>query len=167
MSKLDVTAETMSDFLTPEHFDIVVEASLKCTGSDGQTVDMKHPSIALKLGYDVEKMASAKRTQAIKQDNEKEEREDSSAGFLLLTKREWPVRVSKRALAILDERRFNKRVHLPNPDDMAKISKYLETEILTLNLDDKSWTNHSRTVVLVQVRLATFNKRRPGELEAL
>ena len=51
---MDSTAMTMSDFIVPEWFDLVVEASLKCTGTEGELTNMKHPSFALKLGYDLE-----------------------------------------------------------------------------------------------------------------
>ena len=156
--------ETMSDFIKPECFDTVLEAAMMSAGGTGAT--MAHPSVALKLGYDIQKMAETKQALAIRRYDK--DSEEKAKGFLVLKQKEWSSKVAIMAQKIIDERRFTQRLELPQPEDVARVSGHLQSELMTLNLEDKtSWKTYTRAVTLVQARLVTFNKRRPGELESM
>ena len=80
--------------------------------------ELKHPSTAIKLGHDTGRLAAAKGTYAIKKRNEAQRKE--AADFPYLVTAEWKLKVKKRAACLLEERRFNKPLSLPTPEDIAK-----------------------------------------------
>lgn len=91
--------------------------------------------------------------------------------FIQLLKMEWSTRVNRISRATLVERNFNKKKPLPDPEDIVKLATYLVTELQKLEskLDPALADNMKfrKVVMLVQSRLLLYNRRRPGELEAL
>ena len=167
--KRDNTIKTMSDLLTPSFFDIIVDGAFEMAGQDRQTgassVHMIHPSAALKIGQDIELMSELKEIQSI-QDKDAV-KEEEAARLLKVMKKLWPTRVATLARCLASERKFNKNILLPIPEDLEKVSNYIKEELANLDLTKPAWTTYQRGVYLVQCRLAIFNKRRPGELEAI
>lgn len=75
----------------------------------------------------------------------KEEAEE----FLQLMEIEWGLRVTKLARIILIERAFNKEQDLPLPEDIKKLSEYMQKQISELDLtNSKSLSNYRKVAVL-------------------
>ena len=121
----DSNAE-MSDFLCPEKFDICIHTvkSLAEESTDGSSLSGTRlfckPSVALKVGQLLKKVASLKKGQAIRMRNEK--LKDEAADFLYLYTNEWTDQVSGRAHQDLAEKHFNKKEMLPLTSDLMKLT---------------------------------------------
>ena len=122
---------------------------------------LKNASTAIKLGYDLSRLANAKLGIAIKEDNDRGKKE---AGEFLL-RMEWSVKVTKLARVTLDLRHFNKKKELPDPSDIEKIAAYLVREIkkLDLTISNCSEIVFREAIVLTEARFLIYNRRRPGE----
>lgn len=159
---------SMSEILQPMHFDTVVKAALM-TASAGfdDEEDLKSPSTAIRLGYDIKKMLNCKWAKGIKEKDK--EKIDDCKHFLRLMNLEWSTRVTKLATVTLEFRHFNKEKSLPDPDDIIHLQKHIKDELSNLKLsvatsDLETFRNVSR---LSQARLLIFNKRRSGEIESM
>lgn len=153
---------TMSECLVPAMYKKVVAAVIKISGGSVDT--FAHPSNALKMGYYLKEMADIKYSQAlIKQEEEKAK--DAQA-FRFLCEKNWSTDVSSLACATIAERKFNQVIELPLPSDLKSLSTYLQKEANSIKsvYDD---TSYRHAVCIAQARLVTYNKRRPGELEAV
>ncbi|XP_078310283.1 uncharacterized protein LOC111116385 isoform X1 [Crassostrea virginica] len=157
---------SMDYFLSPKQFDRVVSCAVKACKED-ENEDLKNPSTAIKLGYDLSRLANAKLGIAIKEGNDGGKKE--AGEFLQLLRMEWSVKVTKLARVTLDLRHFNKKKELPDPSDIEKIAAYLVREIkkLDLTISNCSEIVFREAIVLTEARLLIYNRRRPGELESL
>lgn len=163
------TEYSMMDFLIPEHFDDVAFAALQ-TASPGfdDMEDLKSPSTAIKLGYDVKRMVTAKMGIAIRNRNLEERK--LCADFLRLMEMEWSLKVTKTAHVILQVRRFNKDKPLPDPNDIEVLAQYLKDEMKEIELllsKDIHPAHYRRAEMLAETRLLIYNKRRAGEIESI
>uniref|UniRef100_A0A8W8MSU3 Uncharacterized protein n=1 Tax=Magallana gigas TaxID=29159 RepID=A0A8W8MSU3_MAGGI len=160
---------SMSDFLVPKYFNVFVSCALKaCDGVDKEEsdeYDLDHPSTALKIGFDLCRLASVKLGNSIKS-GEEQGRLDAS-NFLNLMKLEWTVKVTKIAKSTLNERHFNAQKSLPDPEDIAKLAKHITNELTNFDVENMTPDNYRKGVILSESRLLLYNRRRPGELEAL
>ncbi|OWF49392.1 hypothetical protein KP79_PYT01076 [Mizuhopecten yessoensis] len=156
----------LSEFLRPQCFDMIVAAALKCSCQDAMDEeDLKTPSNALKLGYDIKKMVSAKLGRALMKDDAGNQKD--AEGLLKLMDMEWGVRVNKLARIALTERSFNAERQLPLPEDIKKLCAYLLTEIGKLDLTDCSYENFRKVATLSLARVTLYNRRRCHEVQAL
>ena len=89
--------------------------------------------------------------------------------FMKVLLKDWNIRIGITANDVSEERNFNKKVELPHPKDVNKLTSYVKTKLRQSNLtdQDQNWSTYSSIVTLVQTRLSTYNKRRPGEIESL
>lgn len=154
------------EFLKPENFDNIIKATLLTASPDmDDEEDLKAPSTALKLGYDIKRLVGSKWGIALRNN------ESTDAGdcrdFLKLMKFEWSVKVSKVAFVTLQVRRFNAEKALPLPEDLFKLQNHVKQELKSLDLSDYSFSTYRRAEVLAQTRLLMFNKRRSGEVEVI
>lgn len=128
-------------------------------------ITMDHPSTALKIGFDLCRLASVKLGNSIKSGEEQGCLDASN--FLNLMKLEWTVKVTKIAKSTLNERHFNAQKSLPDPEDIAKLAKYITNELANFDVENMTPDNYRKGVILSESRLLLYNRRRPGELEAL
>jgi hypothetical protein len=154
-----------SDALRPSEFMSVLNAVQVVSGIEEDS--FHHPSNARKLGQHLKKLAGIKETEAImSDDNDQQIKQQEARDFLILMEKKWPAEISVRASATIAERNFNKKTELPLPSDLKKVSDYLQNEAGKLDsVDLKDDRNYLRAVEIIQARLLTYNKRRPGELE--
>jgi hypothetical protein len=74
--------------------------------------------------------------------------------------------VSSTAVSNLDHRKYDKIVDLPQATDLQKLSTYLTQNLLQITeVNDASGMKAAQE--LLMIRLLTFNKRRPMEVEAI
>ncbi|XP_062612913.1 uncharacterized protein LOC134274668 [Saccostrea cucullata] len=151
------------DFLTPGHFDLVAACALKaCNEENG---DLVHPTTAIKLGFDISRLAAIKLACCIKKGLHSDNK--STTDFIKLVEVEWGTKVKKLASTLINERHFNKPAKLPFAEDVCSLTNHILQELEKLNLAHLQLSTFRRAVVLAQCRLLLYNKRRPGELEAL
>jgi hypothetical protein len=159
-------AASYTELLVPSHFDNFVKGALITASPEiDDDEDLKFPSTALKIGYDLKRLVGAKWGIALRERDSGAE--EDCKKFLKLMKFEWSVRVSKQALITLQTRKFNAEKSLPEPDDLVKLNKHIKDELENLNLKDQSYQTWRRAEVLAQARLLVFNKRRSGEVDVI
>lgn len=117
---------TMAECLTVQNFDTVAKCAILACG-ENEDSELEHPSVAIKLGLDNNKLVTAKIGYAAKSQNEDEYKDAKRSQSLL--KAEWKLKVRKHATVLLEERRFNRRCELPDPEDIGKLAKYLTQKL--------------------------------------
>jgi len=130
---------SFTEAIKPSEFDMFVESSLTCGYADPskqENDDMCHPSVPLKLGFDISRLAGLKIAQSIKKSDEVGQKEASD--FIQLLKMEWNTRVNRFSRAKMAERSFNRRNSLPDPEDIVKLATYLVNKLQNLDLDPAS-----------------------------
>ncbi|KAJ8937233.1 hypothetical protein NQ314_011988 [Rhamnusium bicolor] len=164
--------KSLSAYLIPEKYDIVVQATKQLCESI-KSDNTKRPefgisSLALKIGYALRKCVSIERGTALRPGNIKIN--ESLLSFLHLMDMEWSIRISSNALSSLYKRKINSTHLLPITNDLVKLTSYIDNCIsqtkamLLKNRNNSNWT-HLATLTLARIIL--FNKRRSGEASRL
>ena len=160
----------LSDFLRPEKFDTIVRAVRHIAGFSAENgqLEVGIPSLALKVGYSIQKCASILSGQALRLKDDA--RYNDIKNFQKIMKSEWEYRVSHHSLTTLHERRFNK-VHVPPlAEDMTHLRNYIDEKIanesksLKDNPTAQSWTLLAKVLL---ARAIMLNRRRGGEASKL
>ncbi|XP_052229409.1 uncharacterized protein LOC127843707 isoform X6 [Dreissena polymorpha] len=161
----EVTCETMWDFLMPSKFDDFVTASLAVSMPHMDDMeDLRAPSNAIKLKYDIRRLLNAKYAYLLRASDVVSNEIKQCKRFLKLMEIEWGERVTKVARTVLQTRRLTETKEVPAPDDVEKLTRHLVNELENTKMTPE---NYARIVQLCQTRLLLFNKRRSGELEVL
>ena len=156
---------SMWDTIKPEMFDFGIKSALAIAKpSMDDEMELESPSNAIKFKYDLLRLTFSKIAYAIKSRSETCQRDAES--FKTLISISWSEQVTRLARSVLDTRRLNKAVVLPDPEDIRKLGEYLVKSLERLDLDCADWDTFKKTMRLVQTRLLCYNKRRSGELEA-
>lgn len=156
----------LSNYLKPEHFDEVIQATLMCASTDmDDTDDLQNPSNAIKLGFEIKRLVASKKGLAIRARDRLVKEECSD--FMDLMTDEWGVRVTKLAQVTLTERMYNNAKELPEPADLKRLSDFIAKELKTVNLEDKTYDTFRRSAQLVEAKLVSYNRRRTGEIQAM
>lgn len=127
--------------------------------------DLQAPSTAIRLGYEIKRMLSAKWAEGIK--SKDEAAANDSKSFLKLMKFEWSTKVTKLATVTLQVRSFNKEKSLPEPEDIIKIQEKIRNDIKNFDEKDTTPQNFRFAAEVSQARLLLYNKRRSGEIEGI
>lgn len=113
----------MDEFITPSNFDVCMKAIRNLSGesTEGSSTGSKtfeKPSLALKAGQLLKKIAVLKRGQAIRKlDISKKDETDQ---FISLYTEEFSEVISSLAHHSLSEKKYNKKVLLPLTEDLLK-----------------------------------------------
>jgi hypothetical protein len=85
--------------------------------------------------------------------------------FIQLMENEWGEKVSKHALEMLSNKKFNKPLDIPVTEDLVHLVTKIRQEVLVIvqKEDPFSEVEHRRLSELTCARLILFNKRRSGE----
>ena len=124
--------KSMSDFLVP--ITKQVRPIRRCCSESmcqrrGDRNELKHPSVAIKLGFDISRLASWKLAHCIKIGNQKQR--NDAQDFQQLMKIQWSVKVTKLATIVLHQHRFSSKKSLPHPNDIACLANFLTWELET------------------------------------
>ena len=153
----------LEDYLVHAHFADVAEATLlTCSPDENDPENLKTPSHALKLGTDLKRLASITLAGAIKAGDQSRRR--LAKDFLTLMDIEWSTKLER---VLLQERKHRKKVPLPLPTDIEKFATHLKDEARRADLDDHSFFNYKKVVLVALASLIAYNRRRPGEVQAL
>ncbi|XP_072050774.1 uncharacterized protein [Amphiura filiformis] len=123
---------------------------------------LKAPSNGLKMAIQVRKLCVIKRARSIKDEDTTGRKEAKQ--FLELMDAEWDTKLERLLLA---ERKFRKEDPLPLPSDIEKLSVYLRDRAESADLEDYSYTNYRRNVIVALASCISYNRRRPGDVQAL
>ena len=165
LQKVGDSSGDMSSFITPAKFDICVKAAVMTAGELSND-SLERPSVAIKIGHNLVKMAMIKRSMAMKDRKPNEEAIVEAERFLLVKEGEWYEKVTSMALGNLATRKFNSAQRLPRSEDLKKMSDYLKASI-KVPVASCSFEEYRELQTNVLARLLTFNRRRPGELEQM
>ena len=167
----------LEDFITGTNFDNCITAvkdlaEISTEHSLNGVIMFKKPSLALKLGSLLKKVAGLKRGKAIRAaavnryDQRSQEKRKEADDFITLFDTEWTDAVASSAHQSASERRFNKKDLLPVTKDLVKLKAYHSTMIpkCIVALEEEpimtNWQNLARVVLS---SLILFNKRRGEE----
>jgi hypothetical protein len=166
LDKISKESQNLDFYLQPKYFDDIVLAALKCSKQCDEE-DLKSPSNAIKLGYDIKRMASAKLERALMEDDGQKKKEADE--FLRLMNLEWSLRVNKLARMILAQRSFNQNRQLPLPDDVQKLVDYLLAELKNADtaVTTCTYDNFRKVALVTLARITLYNRRRCHEVQAL
>ena len=164
--------------LVPEGYDDMVKAVFAvCRESfieglvedeDVDEDDLEAPSNAIKLSYDIGRLCSIKCSMAIDlKDHVQGEKERKNVKrFIDKFRFNWSTDVKKRARHVLRERKLNTTVELPDPNDIAIFAEFMQKKMeqarKPCSYDEFKETQHD-----VLARMIVFNRRLPGEVQAL
>ena len=161
-------SEFITSFLNPACFDSIVEAT-KTLARFGFKKDappeMKTPSLGLKIGYALTKVASLEKGHALRS-KDKSQMEDLDY-FKDLMKSEWSVRISQVALNTMAENNYNKVDVLPLTEDLVKLRTFVIATMRQLTIElancEPSIETWRKLAELTVSRIIVFNRRRSTE----
>lgn len=146
------------------NYDIVTEAVRRVAGYNNDSKKYAIPSVALKIGHTLHKLAGLLKLDGIK---ERDETKINNAElFEKLYSLDWKESVSLKAHRTLEALKYNKPQLLPLVEDVMKLHNFLHCkseEILT-NATTNEYAELCK-VTLTQIIL--FNRKRAGEAERI
>lgn len=157
-------AAQLWDYLKPEHFDALAEATL-LTASPTTDESLRNPSNAIKLGYDIKRLINFKVGMSIMQNNASSREE--AENLLKTMDIFWSTKVTKLARVLLRQRQYSKKKELPLPKDIQNLTEYLKKSISALDFTKTDAATFQHVAELLSSRLLTYNRRRTGELQAI
>ena len=155
---------SMSDFIQPTKFRIVLEAAQQCAGVSDGGGRYQTPSHALKSGGLVRRLAEIKQTQALERGDTVTAEE--CVQFLKLCDLNWSNDVSSVALRNLSDRKRTGVRYLPLTEDVVKLNQFLMSEanssMEVSNIDD-----FMKLTQVALAKLILFNRKRQGEVSKI
>jgi hypothetical protein len=76
----------------------------------------------------------------------------------------WKSRVGARATVLIARQQDSNPIKLAPPSDIAKLSTYIKEQLLNCE-PPGAYNSYRRAIVLVEARLAIFNRRRPIDIQ--
>ncbi|XP_076837036.1 uncharacterized protein LOC143482555 [Brachyhypopomus gauderio] len=158
----------MNDFFVPCNFPHVIETVKTVAGLNEDTNTYKTPSLALKLGHNLKKIANIIECEAMMSGDEKVIH--NVQVFKQLCETKWSECVSSQALRNLSEAKWNAPQLLPFAEDVKKMHQYLNIQrkqwqnALEKEPNKKNWAELAK-ITLCEVIL--FNRRREGEVSKM
>ncbi|KAE8277669.1 hypothetical protein D5F01_LYC24330 [Larimichthys crocea] len=160
----------IKDFYVPSNFNFVIEAVKSVAGFDEEKNTYKTPSLALKLGHSLKKIADILECEAQMAESDNEEFLNNLNRTRGLFDKKWDVCVSSRALQTLKEVKWNTPQLLPFTEDVKNMHMHLEKcreecqKNLKNNPHKKTWT---KLAIVTLAEVILFNRRREGEVSKM
>lgn len=120
----NIPEASIGDLIRPDLYDHCIEATRSLCGVADETnlngaMMFAKPSLALKVGHLLRKVATMKRGQAIRQSDQKGKADVDD--FLNLHEAEWGDKIGSLARQTLSQRKFNRKEILPLTNDLVKL----------------------------------------------
>ncbi|KAL6484182.1 hypothetical protein MHYP_G00062270 [Metynnis hypsauchen] len=160
--------QRIKDFFVPANFNHVIQAVKDTCGFKEDDHVFKVPSLALKLGHSLKKMADLVECEAMI--GEEDDVVQNVKKFKHLHSTKWNESVSASALKTLHESKWNRPELLPFTEDVKKMHLHLDANRkdyqskLASEKTQKNWSDLAK-VTLCEVIL--FNRRRAGEVSKM
>ena len=163
--------EPMSKFLCPECFDQCVMATKSLSNyklGEENAPEMQTPSVALKVGYALTKVAGLERGAAAR--TKDKSRLEDLRSFIDLIETEWSTRISKVALNTMAENNYKKIELRPLTADLIKLRTHLKDSLNFLIpkvRDDQKVQTWRELAETTEVYATVFNRRRLSEISKI
>ncbi|XP_055080345.1 uncharacterized protein LOC117376441 [Periophthalmus magnuspinnatus] len=158
----------MEDFFEPANFKHVVSAVNIVAGYNSKTNSYTSPSLAIKLGYQLQKLCSIVESNAIESGDES--RAKSTQSFLEVYKTKWNKLVSASALTTLRETKRVKEKSVPSIEDVKCLNSYVANAHTVAENKFREHVSAETYAALAKVilsRVILFNRRKPAEVSGL
>ncbi|KAJ8030334.1 hypothetical protein HOLleu_26714 [Holothuria leucospilota] len=158
----------LEDFIHPEKFQRVVTAVRSMCGFNDSSHVYRTPSLALKIGHTLKKVAAIVKGHALERGDDSLYRR--ACGFHDLCELRWAEEISSHALRTLYERKRNNHQLLPLTGDIVCLANHTkkvaadQMSYLQLKGRSGSWVRLAEATL---ARVMTFNRRRQGEASKL
>nr|XP_055049347.1 uncharacterized protein LOC129434425 [Misgurnus anguillicaudatus] len=159
---------SIKELTNPENFLHTVDAVKETAGYNEETGLYENPSIAVKLGQSLNKIAMLIESQSIISGDKATAKAANS--FQQLYQSRWSEYISASARRTLEEAKWNKPTLLPFTEDVKLLHLYLDEQekiyykLLSAQPLSHHWSKLAK-VTLTQVML--FNRRREGEVSQM
>lgn len=158
----------MEDFFVPSNFKHVVSAVNVLAGFNAKSNTYSRPSLAIKLGYQLQKLCGIVESNAINSGDESKAK--SAQGFLEVYKQKWNKLVSAGALTTLRETKRVKERNVPSIQDVKLLNAYMANAHTVAESKFRGQICTETYAALAKVilgRVILFNRRKPGEVSGL
>lgn len=158
----------LSDFFVPANFPHVIASVKNVAGLNEETNTYKTPSLALKLGHNLKKIADVLECEAMISGDENTIR--NVQVFKQICDTKWSECVSSKALRNLSEAKWNTPQLLPFVEDVKKMHQYLNIRRTECHTKLKEEPNKKHWAELAKITLCEvilFNRRREGEVSKI
>ncbi|XP_078026445.1 uncharacterized protein LOC144464173 [Epinephelus lanceolatus] len=158
----------MSDFFAPANFPRVIEAVKVVAGFSEETGTYTTPSLALKLGHSLKKLANILECEGMMSGDE--EAIHNAKVFRQICNTKWNECISSQALRTLTEAKWNRPQLLPFTEDVKKMHQCIDKQRKDFQQKlelEKSKKNWSELAKLTLCELIIFNRRREGEVSKM
>lgn len=166
--RTEFSVHNLEDAVKPANFQRVVQGIKKVSGFDEQKHSYHKPSLALKLGHTLRKIADIIYCRALMAEDEELIRHTDI--FKKLYTSRWSELVSHSALNTLSDAKYNKPSTLPFTEDVQILHQYLEksAESAFCSLKEEATTqNYAQLAKLTLAQIIVFNQRRAGEVSKM
>lgn len=160
--------KTVLDYFLPANFPHVIEAVKSVAGFNDKTHTYKTPSLALKLGHNLKKMASIVECEAMI--SKDEDARGNVQLFRNICDSKWNECVSAQAIRNLDEAKWNAPQLLPFAEDVRIMHMHLHMQRKKCQTKLEKEPNKKHWADLAKVTLSEiilFNRRRAGEVSKM
>ncbi|XP_065943595.1 uncharacterized protein [Magallana gigas] len=158
--------QKIEDCFSPEKFNNVVSCVKSLAGFSEDTHMYATPSLALKIGYSLQRCARIYRSDGIiESDITKQE---NGSAFIQLYESDWNDLISSRARQTLSEKKYNAPKMLPLCEDVYKLNSYLKEKIKELLMklsNDSAFYIELAKMTLCHITL--FNRKRGGDVQRI
>lgn len=158
----------LEDFFLPSSFPHVVSAVNVLAGYDPANKRYRIPSLAIKIGYHLQKTCVIVKDNAVESGNES--LAESAQNFLSVYQKKWNKLVSSGALSTLRETKSNTEKKVPLAEDVKLLSCHMEkVHLLAENKlrDSPSAENYTALAKVVLARTIIFNRRKGSDVSSL
>lgn len=160
--------KSLEDFFLPSSFPHVVSAVNVLAGYDPENKTYSIPSLAIKLGYHLQKTCSIVEGNAVKCGDES--LAESARNFLSVYQKKWNKLISAGALTTLRETKLNTDKKVPFAQDVKHLNFHIENVHLLAEKklkDSPSVENYAALTKVILARTITFNRRSAREVSSV
>lgn len=158
----------LDDVVNPVLFSKIIQAVTDLCGWDSDKKKIATPSLGIKLGQLLNKIAAIVASRAIQSSSATNNEDRKRAkDFQYLVEKEWDDEIAKQSRTELETRKWNKPQLIPLTEDLIKLKKHI-LEVQEQSISDLK-KNKGNTVAFRSLTTSTlasiiiFNRRRQGE----
>ncbi|XP_054467443.1 uncharacterized protein LOC129101592 isoform X2 [Anoplopoma fimbria] len=158
----------LEDFFLPSSFPHVVSAVNVLAGYDPENKSYSLPSLAVKLGYNLQKTCSIVEGNAVKRGDVS--LAESARNFLAVYQEKWNTLVSADALTTIRETKLIRQKKVPFAQDVKRLNSHMENVHLLAEKklrEETSAENYTALAKVILVRTILFNRRSVTEISLL
>ncbi|XP_033974203.1 uncharacterized protein LOC117472878 isoform X2 [Trematomus bernacchii] len=160
--------EKLKDFFLPSCFPHVVSAVNVVAGYNAENKTYSNPSLAIKLGYHLQKACGIVEGNAVKSGDERSA--ESARNFLSLYKRKWNKHISAGALTAIKKTKLKRAKKVPFAQDVMRLNIHVENVHLLAekNLRESPCAeNYAALANVILSRTIFFNRRSVLEVSSV